>query len=227
MLSSKSVTLAALFCLVASLSTSLVGSVAAAQTAPLPPQPINPVPQIPTEGPKPPQPIEDSVLRYSQIRPRFDQGIKTSQAQLTGSWRAVASATTLKCGPKLKDAAKSTGLKNADGSPLFGLEFGQHETTGLPGDAAQSVFGVTISGIGDKKTKQGPYKANEEEPQFATWSYPKKTDVFYSWACRADATNAEMLLCAVTLIDGSKRSANKCSDDQGGILVVYRKLKAI
>ncbi|RYZ75499.1 MAG: hypothetical protein EOP05_07670 [Proteobacteria bacterium] len=197
-------------------------SLSATAQTPQPPQPINPVPTPSPEGPQPPQPIGDVLLRYSQLKPRYDQGIPTTEAQLTGKWRAVAAATTSKCGPKLRDQTKSTGLKNDDGSDLFALEFKRHEQVAFPGDAAQSVFGITISGIGTKKTVQGPYKADPSAPQFSTWSYPKKESVFFSWACRADAQNSEMLLCGVSLIDNTS-TKNRCSNDAAGVIMVYRK----
>ncbi len=208
------------------LALTAVTSIAFAQV-PQPPQPIQ-VQPAPTPTPMPPQPIGESTLRYSQLKPRFDQGLKTNEASLTGSWKAVAQATTAACGNKLKDRTSAKGLKNEDGSAFATLVFARHPLTSLPGET-QSAFGVSVLGMGKKGSDQGPYKANDEEPQFSTWVYNGAAGLdkedFYSWTCRGDAQTQDLLVCSVTLVLVSK-TKNRCTSDTHGILIVYQKEQA-
>ncbi len=91
------------------------------------------------------------------------------------------------------------------------------------GQAARTIFVVTIKDLGSTDANQGPFEVSGTEPQFAQYAYQSgslDTNIYLDDSCRLVATNSSQLICAQTTYLGGGAA---CDQESPGVIVVYQK----
>lgn len=167
-----------------------------------------------------PQPI----LSHAYWAGVWANAAQADEAFLRGAWKMIAHAKSAICNEMMsKDAYNKDGIKNPDGSQSFTLTFGDFASPepGLNG----TIFAVTISGIGSKRTVQGPYQASPVEPQFSVWAYKDTSlskTMYFEHSCRK--TGDAQMICTFPPKNADSSSGKKCAALADGLVAVYERM---